>query len=90
LLSNNGIKKRRKGMATERKNLFTDKLPTGQRTYFFDVNQSARGTKYLLISESKREGSEYKHTRIMVFEEDFLDFCEVFKKAYKIMNPNGN
>ncbi len=76
-------------MTTERKSLFTDRVSAGQRTYFFDVKESIRGTKYLLISESKREGKEFKNSRVMVFEDDFLDFCEVFKKAYKIMHPNG-
>ena len=76
-------------MATERKNLFTDKLPSGQRTYFFDVNESVKGTKYLTICESKREGNEYRQNRVMVFEDDFKEFCEIFKKAFKVMSPNG-
>ncbi len=43
-------------MTIERKELFSEKLPAGSRTYFFDVKKSADGIKYLVISESRQVG----------------------------------
>lgn len=38
----------------ENKELFTDKITKGNRTYFFDVKRSESGSLYLSVSESKR------------------------------------
>jgi hypothetical protein len=73
-------------MSRERKELFSEKVSTGRRTYFFDVKESAGGVKYLVISESRQTGGEsYKHNRVMVFQEHFEAFNEGLNKAANFM-----
>ena len=68
-------------MAIEGKELFSEKVSAGSRTYFFDVKQSKDGTRYLVISESKQAESDYEHHRVMIFEESLDTFCAAFEKA---------
>lgn len=68
-------------MSTIKKELFSEKVRAGSRTYFFDVKESASGSKYLVINESRKVGVSHEHNRIMVFEEDIQFFIEGLKKA---------
>lgn len=68
-------------MSTEKKELFSEKIRAGSRTYFFDVKESANG----VINESKKVGESHEHNRIMIFEEDILSFNEGLKKAVDFM-----
>lgn len=63
------------------KDLYSDKLTKGRRTYFFDINKSEKGDLYLKVSESKKTESGFEHHRLIVFEEDIKDFSEAFQKA---------
>lgn len=66
---------------TTKKELFSERVRAGSRTYFFDIKKSATGTKYLVINESKKVGESHKHNRIMIFEEDIQSFIEGLNKA---------
>ena len=78
-------------MTGERKELSSEKVPAGSRTYFFDVKESADGIKYLVISESRQVGGEsYEHNRVMVFQEHLEAFSEGFNKAVKFVIGEGN
>jgi hypothetical protein len=68
-------------MSTEKKELFSERVKAGSRTYFFDVRESAGRSKYLVINESRKVGESHEHKRVMVFEEDVQSFSEGFKKA---------
>ncbi len=68
-------------MESDRKELFTESVSAGSRTYFFDVKESQDGSKYLVISESRNTGSNFEHGRIMIFEENFQAFQQGFIKA---------
>jgi hypothetical protein len=68
-------------MQPEKKELFSESVRAGTRTYFFDVKESSEGTKYLVISESRKMGETRERSRVMVFEEDILSFTEGLKKA---------
>ena len=72
-------------MSTAKKELFSEKMRAGSRTYFFDVKESSTGSKYLVINESKKVGKSHEHKRIMVFEEDIQSFSEGLKKAVGFM-----
>ena len=72
-------------MAIERKELFSEKVISGHRTYFFDVKKSTDGIAYLVIDESKKTNANYEHNRIMIFEEDILKFNQGYKKAVKFI-----
>jgi hypothetical protein len=69
----------------ERKELFTEKVTAGSRTYFFDVKESKDGAKYLVISESQQSGSGQVHHRVMVFEENLEVFNEGLQKAVQYL-----
>ena len=68
-------------MDSERKELFSEKVVAGSRTYFFNIKETSKGDKYLVIKESKKSGETFEHHRIMVFEEDFSAFSNGLKKA---------
>lgn len=69
-------------MKDERKELFSEKLQAGKRTYFFDVKETTDKEKYLVISESRPAGEKsFVHSRVMVFEEHIKDFIQGLKKA---------
>lgn len=72
-------------MSTEKKELFSEKVRAGSRTYFFDVKETASGSKYLVINESRKVGESHEHKRVMVFEEDIQSFSEGFIKAVGFM-----
>jgi hypothetical protein len=63
------------------KEIYSDKITKGSRTYFFDIKKSEKCDLYLKISESKKTENGYKHYRLMVFDEDFKDFVEALKKS---------
>lgn len=63
------------------KEIYSDKLTKGRRTYYFDINRSEKGDLYLKVSESKKTSSGFEHHRLMVFEEDIKDFVEIFRKS---------
>ncbi len=73
-------------MSVERKELFSETVSAGSRTYFFDVRRSKEGALYLVISESRQVGAGHKHHRVMVFEENLKTFCEGFEKAIAFLD----
>lgn len=61
--------------------IYSCRVPTGRRTYFFDLKQSANGDIYLVISESRLEGSDFRHSRVLVDEEYIDEFAEGFREV---------
>lgn len=52
----------------ENKDLFTDKVTKGNRTYLYAVKQSEKGDLYLTVTESKKTEKGFEKYRIFVFE----------------------
>lgn len=65
----------------DNKEIYSDKLTKGRRTYFFDINKSEKGAFYLMVSESKKIENGFEHHRLIVFEEDIKDFSEAYHRA---------
>jgi hypothetical protein len=61
--------------------IFSEKVVTSRRTYFFDVKETKEAAMYLVIGELTQFGSETERHRIMVFEESLHDFVSAFEKA---------
>ncbi|MBA3066020.1 MAG: PUR family DNA/RNA-binding protein [Proteobacteria bacterium] len=77
-------------MDPEKNELFTEKVAAGSRTYFFNIKETSKGDKYLVINESKKSGETFEHHRVMVFEEDFVAFNNGLKKAIEFaINKSG-
>ncbi|MCX6842151.1 MAG: DUF3276 family protein [candidate division WOR-3 bacterium] len=70
--------------------LFSAKVAAGNRTYFVDVQRAQNGAKYLKISESRQgDEKEHEHQRVMVFEEDIVDFIHAITEAMPFMRPDA-
>lgn len=61
-------------MEGERKELFSEHLQAGNRTYTFEIKQLRDGARYLVINEARQQGSGLLPNRVMVFEEHFEAF----------------
>jgi len=50
----------------------------GGRTYFFDLKETQAGTKYLVLTESRRakDGEEFLRSTIILFPEQAKEFGE--------------
>ena len=68
-------------MAMEKADLFSEKVPAGSRTYFFDVKRAKDGAQYLVISESRPKEGGFEHQRVMVFPENVGAFGTALQKA---------
>ena len=68
-----------------KRELFTEKVVAGSRTYFFDVKEAKDGTKYLVISETRQSGTSHEHARLMIFEEHLESFAEGLQKAIRFL-----
>ncbi|MFD2599448.1 DUF3276 family protein [Sphingobacterium corticis] len=58
----------------DKKNLDTEMSSRGNRTYFFDVKESANQKLYLRITERKKADDKYESHKIIIFEEDIVGF----------------
>ena len=73
-------------MEQKRPELFSTSLAAGSRTYFLDVKESVNGSKYLKITESRRDPEgEFEHSRVMVYEEHIGQFLESLNQAVQFM-----
>jgi hypothetical protein len=61
--------------------IFSEKVVTGRRTYYFDVKETKDGAKYLVIGELTQVGSDLERHRVMVFEESLESFMDGLDKA---------
>lgn len=64
--------------------VFSSRLVTGDRTYFFNVKENVYGDLFLNIVESKgMEGTSEKFIRqsIVVYQEDLGEFVKEFQKS---------
>ena len=71
--------------------LYTGKFSKGTRSYFFDICKSEKNDLYLRLSESKRNKTGFTHHRIMIFEEDLIDFSnELLRTLEKFKTLRDN
>jgi len=68
-------------MNQERKEIFTEKISAGKRTYFVDVKETVGGDRYLVMSESRPKNGDFERSRIMIFQENVWPFLKVLGKA---------
>ena len=66
----------------DRKEIFSERVRAGKRTYFFDVKATRSNDYYLTITESKRrykdDGYTYEKHKIFLYKEDFNKFIKAF------------
>ena len=62
--------------------VFSARLNTEKRTYFFNVKENRRGELFLnLVESSKREDETFERHQIMVYQEDLNEFVRNFERA---------
>ncbi len=72
--------------------VFSTKLVTSERTYFFNVKENVYGDMYLNIVESKgTEGGAGRFLRqsILVYKEDLGEFIKEFQKSIDYIKQSG-
>jgi hypothetical protein len=65
--------------------IFSEKVVTSRRTYFFDVKETKEGAKYLVIGELTQIGNDTERHRVMVFEESLDSFVDGLEKAVEFV-----
>ena len=70
----------------ERKDIFSQAVRAGKRTYFFDVKETRNGEYYLTLTESKKQFPEdkkpyFEKHKIFLYKEDFTKFADAFKAS---------
>lgn len=63
----------------EFKEIFSEKVRAGRRTYFFDVRSTKAGDYYMTITESVKDINDegvasYRKHKIYLYKEDFKNF----------------
>lgn len=66
---------------TQKESIFSKRINAGSRTYFIDVKESVKGSKYLTICESRKVDGKWQRNRIMVFEDQIQSFFNALKEA---------
>lgn len=70
--------------------LFSTRLNTEKRTYFFNVKENRRGDLFLNIVESvKQEGESFDRHQIMVYNEDVEEFVRNFERAVSVIRQKS-
>jgi hypothetical protein len=65
----------------DNKEVYTNKIQAGSRTYFFDIKKTKRGDLYFNITEARSFSSGFERHRIMVFDEDIDNFLKPSKSC---------
>ena len=68
----------------EFKEIFSEKVRAGRRTYFFDVRSTKAGDYYMTITESVKDINDegvasYRKHKIYLYKEDFKNFKDGFE-----------
>jgi len=70
----------------DKKDIFSQAVRAGKRTYFFDVKETRNGEFYLTLTESKKQFPEdrkpyFEKHKIFLYKEDFEKFSDAFKAS---------
>ncbi len=72
--------------------VFSTRLQTKERTYFFNVKENVYGDTFLNIVESKgsEDGGTEKFIRqsILIYQEDLAEFVREFQKSLDFIKLN--
>jgi len=69
--------------------VFSSKVLTEKRTYFFNVKENRKGDLFMNIVESKKHGEDgFERHSIIVYEEDIEAFFTEMSKAVSYVKKN--
>ena len=61
----------------ETKELVSKQMKARNRRYYFDVKENSKGVRYVTISETQPNNSDFRRMRLMVFEDHFDEFLKI-------------
>ncbi|MDA8424590.1 MAG: DUF3276 family protein [Treponema sp.] len=71
--------------------LFSTRVSTEGRTYFFNVKENRMGDVFLTIVESKpTEAENFERRSIVIFRDNVKDFLAAFQNALSFMEKPGD
>lgn len=74
-------------MSDNRREVFSEQVSAGSRTYFFDVKEMDDGSKYLSIREvAERQGRSFD-SRMIVADRDLPEFHDAVSKVLRFLGP---
>lgn len=66
-------------MQSNDKELASEKVAAGKRTYFIDLKEKHNGDRVIKITESRKNDGEFVRSTVMIFQEDFDKFFEALE-----------
>lgn len=73
----------------QRDEVYSERVPAGRRTYFFDVKRTRSGEDYFVtITESKRVGENLQRHKIFVYKEDLGKFAAALHRSIDYIREN--
>lgn len=70
-------------MERQDKELFSEKVAAGKRTYFIDLKEKFNGDRVIKITESRKNDGDFLRSTVMIFQEDFDKFFEALDRIRK-------
>ena len=66
----------------KKQTLYTEKVESGKRNFYFDIRESEKGSPYLVISEvNKKEDDQTERRQVFIFESELDRFAEKFGRS---------
>jgi len=81
------LRRQNKKRMYEDKTLFSEKVPAGKRTYFFDLKENQQGSKVLKITESRKNEGDFIRHSVLIFQEDFSKIFDALEKIKAEIGP---
>lgn len=69
--------------------LFSTRIKSGRRTFFFDVNLTKEEKPYLKITESSINGEEKKRVKLNVFDSEIAEFQGAVSEAVNFIQQRN-
>jgi len=68
----------------ERKVLLKERISTGTHNYFLEVKVANNGSKYLVIDQTRKIGTEFDSVKMRIFEDELLEFQRILQKLIRV------
>ncbi len=72
-------------MQSNDKEIASEKVAAGKRTYFIDLKEKQNGDRVIKITESRKNEGEFIRSTVMIFQEDFEKFFEALEVVKRAM-----
>jgi hypothetical protein len=72
-------------MQSNDKEIASEKVAAGKRTYFIDLKEKQNGDRVIKITESRKNEGEFIRSTVMIFQEDFEKFFEALEVVKRSM-----